>query len=1653
MRTPVLRRLAEAARRNGLPLGILVLSLTGTLAWSWSLQSQSRALQTERAARQAGEVVENIAERMRAYDLMLAGAAVLVRSQPRFGRDDLRAYLTQLGLSDKYSEIEAVGYTASGPGHLESFAVSLPAGKEIAPPTAASAVHGEAMQRARDSGLPALTAPLTAERRPGAEARMLALYVPIYTTANVPATVEARRASLGGYLYLTCSLAQLMRAAGALNVEGALGLYDHDVGTTEPVFVTANAPAGADLAASVETGGRRWDVVFTAAPAASVGAEMVLALGTIASVLLAALAFLNARVRDRAQALAAQATSELNERNAELEVVNESIPVGVFRARADGGVAYINQRGAAICGVPTAQLQDYGWVASVHAEDRERVVSTWRRFADGGDLFESEHRFVHPDGTVVWARVKAVPLRQRSGVEYYGSIEDVSEQRASSAEIERSRRFLDAVVNAVPDPIWVKDEQHRWVLINEAFAALNGRPRQELIGRSNFDIFPAQVAARHWAEDDRVLSGEGALRFEDALATADGQVHWMFKRMRLVELGEGTRFIIGVATDLTSRKEMEEELRANQSRLRLVNALSAQIAGRAEVMDVVHGAVLGLAAMLPGLRVTYGGIDDKGIWTADHAEGAPDMPSLAGARVDLSQYPGFLERLRQARVLAADDLFKDVGLEPLAGALGLGATGALLAVPVNASGESMGLLSVDSTLARNWSMQERDTVCAVAETLAVALRAARTERIRREAEAELQASQERLHLALWASRVGLWSWDPLNDRLQLTAEWKRQLGYEPEEIADRPQSWQALLHPDDRGHVHASLESLRSGAMQVLELEYRLRHKNGDWRWLLLRAQAERDERSQALRINGADIDITERKNVELHAERAHEFLQALIDALPQPMFVKDSEHRWVLMNEPFAVLLQRPRSELIGKRDRDLFSAEYADEAEAHDDDAMRAGVPVVLEQYIDLADGSRRWVHKTKAAVVLSDGARYVVGVTVDMTAQKRSQIEIERNNQFMETLLNALPAPVFVKDDRQRYVHVNNSYCRLYGVTREEVIGREDAQIVGPDIAKRRMEEDRNVLESGLPHAVEERQSIGNGRRRWVLKTKSPLTFADGSRGVAGLVLDITERKSAELEATRARRFLDALINAVPHPVFVVDREQRVVLANQATRAFFGKGDAVMMGRPADQLLPAPLAAKAGAAVDANGVAGGAETEEDLRDAQGVAHTMLLHRTDFLDGQGNHVQVGVLTDITETKNNAMAAERARRFLEDLIDAIPNPLFVKDRAHRWVIVNEAFCRFHNLPREQLLGRSDADLLPPARAASAFAEDDAVLAGSKDILVEQFLEPPGGRAYWALKSKRAIRLPDGQDYLVGLITDIGDQKRAEAALVQSQDELRRHRDNLQELAEARTAELLIAKESAEQASRAKSEFLANMSHELRTPMHAILSYARLGLDKAVKGELLLPKAQQYFLRIDQGGERLLRLVNDLLDLSKLEAGGMTYAMQRADAGILAANVIADFEALAKAGGVRLELDAKPGSLFARCDPGRITQVLGNLLSNAIKFSPPQSAVSVRVSAVPGGGKDDQVMFSVSDRGVGIPDAELEAVFDKFVQSSKTRTGSGGTGLGLSICRQILRDHGGRIWAQARPGGGTLVHFVLPVAAVADSDAGRSDSYSEVVAK
>ncbi|NTV69763.1 MAG: hypothetical protein HGA71_06415 [Azonexaceae bacterium] len=282
-------------------------------------------------------------------------------------------------------------------------------------------------------------------------------------------------------------------------------------------------------------------------------------------------------------------------------------------------------------------------------------------------------------------------------------------------------------------------------------------------------------------------------------------------------------------------------------------------------------------------------------------------------------------------------------------------------------------------------------------------------------------------------------------------------------------------------------------------------------------------------------------------------------------------------------------------------------------------------------------------------------------------------------------------------------------------------------------------------------------------------------------------------------------------------------------------------------------------------------------------------------------------------------------------------------------------------------------------------------------------------------------------------------RERAERYALALTRELSEHRDHLQELVHERTASLDRALQQARAANQAKSEFLANMSHELRTPMHAILGFVELGSRRATN--VSDPRIAQYFQRIDQSGQRLLSLIDELLDLSKLDAGQMVLHPTRLDVAVLIKQVGAQLESLLIDRQLHLDISSQVASTWITADESRITQIICNLLSNAIKFSPQGGCIRIELSEaqLPAGrraqdsGLQAALAISFIDQGIGIPSDELEHIFEKFVQSSATKNGAGGTGLGLAICRAIVSQHRGTIAAHNNPGPGACFVVTLPL--------------------
>ncbi len=409
------------------------------------------------------------------------------------------------------------------------------------------------------------------------------------------------------------------------------------------------------------------------------------------------------------------------------------------------------------------------------------------------------------------------------------------------------------------------------------------------------------------------------------------------------------------------------------------------------------------------------------------------------------------------------------------------------------------------------------------------------------------------------------------------------------------------------------------------------------------------------------------------------------------------------------------------------------------------------------------------------------------------------------------------------------------------------------------------------------------------------------------------------------------------------------------------------------------------------------------------------------------------GAGTDITAAMTMAMAAEQSRDLLRTVIDALPAPISVKDPQGRYILANRTVFSVLGVDEASLIGRR-LDELPlkgiadasraPFTASMAELERELLETGQAVLNREQVYHLAGGRLRAELKSKVPLR--DSAGRITGILSvalDITERKRAEQELDEANLRLRRQAEDLERLAESYARE----REHAVAANRAKSEFLANMSHELRTPLNAVIGFAEvIGL------RLWGDSSEKYFdyaADIASSARHLLHVINDILDMSKIEAGRYELSLGEAKLPDIVADCLVIVKGRAREAQIALSADLPADLPKVEVDARAIKQVLLNLLSNAIKFTPAGGQVRI------GGCRaaDGSVIIEVSDTGIGIPREFLPRVFEPFWQGDPSiRRASEGTGLGLAISRKFMELHGGSLVIDSEEGQGTRVTMHLP---------------------
>ncbi len=901
----------------------------------------------------------------------------------------------------------------------------------------------------------------------------------------------------------------------------------------------------------------------------------------------------------------------------------------------------------------------------------------------------------------------------------------------------------------------------------------------------------------------------------------------------------------------------------------------------------------------------------------------------------------------------------------------------------------------------------------------------------KEAEAALKASEERLAAILRVSPDIIYRLDDAG-RIQYVSEAVAEYGWTPAELLGRDIF--DLVHPEDRDKARFRLDDRRTGLRRTRFFEVRLLAKRNPEaalaapgaapasRTFLVDAEglyAVGESGGAFLGTQGTARDVTERRE----AMDRLRFQAQILDSVGEAVIARDLEHRIIYWGQGAEELYGWTREEVLGKS--------WAQAALDGDDSGLCDRLATAL------VEGG--WCARTRPR--RKDGSQFTAEcrgrLLRDETGQVRGTISVARDVSAQVELAERLTANQsrlvraqalgrmgdWERDLDLGYVHWSDELYRVYGYEPGEIDPGFDfflESICHPGDRQAVLDS----LESLRRGAAEASYSFRFRRKdgspgHAASHTQLLRDEAGKPQRFVGTVQDVSARVAAEAGMCARTALLDAILEAAPTPVFYKGADGRYLGCNHAFAAMLGRSRDEIVGRSASDIAPADLASVYAGQDRALLEQGGLqEYEATVRTGAGDRR-MLFRKALFSEAPGAAPGiVGVMLDLTEHYRTMEALERSRRSLAE------GERMARCGSWELDLATGRSSGSDNL--HALLGYEPGEV--PATPEFFFSRLHPEDVAGVLELWERGLSQcrPFSTEYRVLTKAGAVRFFSG-----GAEFTPGPDGRAVRAWGSVRDM------TLEKLAER---DLAAARDQAQAAGRARSEFLANMSHEIRTPLNGILGMAELTLDSRLDQE-----QRDNLVMIRESGRTLLKVLNDILDISRIETGRCAPEQDRpftlCD---LLADIARAFREQAAAKGLHLAAPAPPGApLRLRGPESALRQVLFNLVGNAVKFTE-RGEVRLEASLLDTREKDGRrrVLFCVEDSGPGIPDEALPVLFEPFVQADGSATRRhGGAGLGLALVKRVLARLDGRLSVNSAPGRGTEVCFSLPLALLDDAPA------------
>lgn len=754
--------------------------------------------------------------------------------------------------------------------------------------------------------------------------------------------------------------------------------------------------------------------------------------------------------------------------------------------------------------------------------------------------------------------------------------------------------------------------------------------------------------------------------------------------------------------------------------------------------------------------------------------------------------------------------------------------------------------------------------------------------------------------------------------------------------------------------------------------------------------------------------------------------LRYIIEANPDPIFVKDRQHKWKFFNDAFCRLLGRTREELTNRTDYDFFPAHEADIFWQEDEVVWATGMPNKNQEYLTDAQGNVHIVSTNKSMFTDEAGNKFLVGTIRDITDRVRAEEQLKKSEERYRTLVEQSfeaiccvefdpPISVNTPEEQQITQILQNGYVTegndalgtMYGFASvEEMIGMKTRNIASPKNPAN-IERTRDFMRSGyrLRH-IESQHMDAAGKVKYYLNNIVGIVEAGWLRRVWMTQLDITERKQAEMALKRSEELYRGMVESQHDLIARVDREGRFTFVNDAYCDRFGMPRPELLGTHFMPLIhPEDLELSVAVMAKLQQPPYRCSCELRMLTTTGV-RWIAWEGYAIRDETGEIIEIqGVGRDITDRKQMEAAMEVTQARLRQLLRASPAIVYSRETT------GERPLTFISDNIKNLLGYEPQEVLAdshfwrmrlhPEDAPNIF-DRISRLDREGEITLEYRFLCANGTYRWLQDKVKLLKDNAGNPLeIVGAATDITYRVEAEA-------------------------EIRLALAGEKELNELKSRFITTVSHEFRTPLATILSSADLLEFYAEYGGL--EKSQAHIQRIQTAAVHLSNMLEEILVMGIAEAGIAQFRPVPVDLEQLCREVLEEVE-LSYARGRGITLNAR-GTGAVMADPAQVRQILVNLLANAFKYSPNDGGVQMDLEM-----GATQVVLRIQDFGIGIAPEDLPWLFDAFYRG-KNVGNIPGTGLGLAIVKKAVELHSGTISVESQPGAGATFTITLPAGAM-----------------